>query len=135
MDIADGSLQPYPIFGTSTGWHSTNKDSRKSDIEELGEGTCLYFKFLKYFMVIFFVAALISLPATFINLNGNEYDYVTDEYHKLLGYTTLGNLGSYVNQTCSSAYVPATINSASYIGLSCDEGKNLTNLDHFGLAF
>jgi len=89
-------MHPYALIGTNTGRHSTNKGSRKSDIEELGEGTCLYFKFLKYFMVLFFIAALISVPATLINLKGIEYEYVSDGIHKYVAYTTLGSLGSYM---------------------------------------
>jgi len=89
-------MHPFPIVGTSTGWHSTNKNHRKSDIEELGEGTCLYFKFLKYFMALLLIAAIISVPATVIYSSGIEYDYVTDGFHKVLAYPTLGSLGSYM---------------------------------------
>ena len=58
----DGKMSSYSLLSTSTGWHSSNKQIRKSDVEELGEGTNLYFKFLKYFMILYFVAFLVTLP-------------------------------------------------------------------------
>lgn len=113
QDEQDGISHPYPIVSTSTGWHSTNKDFRKSDIEDLGEGTCLYFKFLKYFMVLLLTWILISIPATIIYSSGTEYSYATDNRSEILksllmymATPTLGNLGSYMVQSCNSAQIP-----------------------------
>ena len=55
MMSPEGKMVPYPVFGTDTGRHSSDFKQRRSEIEALGEGTCLYFKFMKYFMGIFFV--------------------------------------------------------------------------------
>jgi len=76
--VYDGRRSSYPFFTTGTGWHSTEKRNRKSDIEELGEGTNLYFKFLKYFMLLLFFATVFSVPAFMIYFNGSQYANITD---------------------------------------------------------
>ena len=52
-----------------------------------------------------------------------------------MALSTIGNLGSYSTTNCASANLPETANSASYIGFKCEQGKRLTSLHHFGLAF
>ena len=71
--LIDGKMESYPLFGTNTGWHTSTVSGRKADIEQLGEGTNLYFKFLKYFMVIFLVCSVLSLPSLMINEQGVTY--------------------------------------------------------------
>lgn len=131
----DGRLSEYALFGTGIGSHSDDRRTRKSDIEELGEGTNLYFKFLKYFMLLFFICTLLSGPALTVYLYGMEYDAVREPFVKWLSVASLGNLGSYQAATCSSASLPPTKNRASYIGFRCDHGKKLKSLQHFGLAY
>ena len=104
----DGRLSSYPILSTGTGWHSIEKRNRKSDIEDLGEGTNLYFKFLKYFMVLFFICTIISIPSIGIYASGMENDSETRILQKFLMALTLGNVGSYSAQVCNSALVPQT---------------------------
>lgn len=69
--IYDGRFEEFPLYNTEIGFHSTNRNNRKSDIEELGEATNLYFKFMKYFMLWFFIATLISGPAIALFMYGN----------------------------------------------------------------
>lgn len=68
--IQNGAITSYPLFGTKIGHHSTDRSNRKSEIEDLGEGTNLYFKFLIYFMFIFFWCTLFSGPAIAIYAYG-----------------------------------------------------------------
>jgi hypothetical protein len=66
----DGRFEEFPLYNTEIGYHSVNRANRKSDIEELGEGTNMYFKFMKYFMFWFFIATLFSGPAISIYMYG-----------------------------------------------------------------
>jgi hypothetical protein len=60
----------FPLCKT-LGWHSTNSKWRGSIIgDSLGEATNLYFKFLKYFIVIFFICSLLSAPAILVYSSG-----------------------------------------------------------------
>jgi hypothetical protein len=91
----DGKMVPYPLFATDTGIHSSDPKQRKSEIEPLGEGTCLYFKFMKYFMLIFFVCFVLSVPAMVINGNGSAFkDAEATPFKKLMALTTMGNIGT-----------------------------------------
>jgi hypothetical protein len=91
----DGRLGEYSLIGADTGVHSTDRRARKSDIEELGEGTNLYFKFLKYWMLLFFIATCLSGPALAVFAYGMEYDQVAEPFVKWLSVASLGNMGSY----------------------------------------
>jgi len=131
----DDRLQEYSVFDANIGKHSADRAERKSDIEDLGEGIIMYFKFLKYFMKVFLICTIISGPAITMFSYGMQYDTVIDFYTKVTGLTTLGNLGSYMDMSCSSTNLPAVANSATYIGFKCKGGKKMTDLQHFGLAY
>ena len=131
----DGSRQSYPLLGTETGTHSTDKRNRLSDIEELGEGTNLYFKFLKYFMGLFVFCTILSLPAIFIFISGGHFDGISNPIKQYMGVYTLGNLGSSLDTTCSSATLPQTSNDAGYISFKCPRGMTIANLQQFGMAY
>ena len=72
----DGRYEEFPLYNTEIGYHSTNRQNRSSDIMELGEATNLYFKFMKYFMLWFFIATIFSGPAILLFLHGSGYDTV-----------------------------------------------------------
>jgi hypothetical protein len=131
----DGHASAYGLFGTNTGWHTTTIRNRKSDIEDLGEGTVLYFKFLKYMITLFFFCALFSGPIITVYLYGMGYDHIKDPIQKIAAFSTMGNLQANKDLSCSAAQLPETYNSASYISFKCDKGKKITNLTHFGLAY
>jgi hypothetical protein len=124
----DGRVEEFPLFGTEIGHHSTDRDNRKSDIEVLGEGTNLYFKFMKYWMLVFFIGTIISGPAISLYMYGMQYDMITDWYTRMTGMATLGNLGTKEDRSCSSAYLPNSRNKASYIGFRCEHGKTITGI-------
>lgn len=86
-------------------------------------------------MVIFVVCTLISTPSLSINLQGREFNHEEDLLNRNFGVLTMGNIGSYIDMDCTSCDLPATRNGASYINFKCEDGKKLTGLQHFGLAF
>jgi len=132
----DGKMIRFPLWGTNTGMHSSVVSRRKSDVESLGEGTCMYFKFMKYWMFIFFVCFVLSVPAMVINGNGDAYpEREGTIFKKLVALTTMGNVGSYQDLDCTSAVLPDTSNKASYMNFACPRGKYITGLRHFGMAF
>lgn len=133
---SDGKMTPYPTWGTNTGRHSSVFKNRVSDIEPLGEGVCLYFKFMKYFMFIFFVCFVLSIPSMVINGNGGAFnEHTANPFKKMMALTTMGNIGSYQDLACQAAVLPDTSNKASYINFACPKGKTIQGLKHFGMAF
>ena len=58
-------FEPFPVWGTSTGWFDDRcRSSRHSDIQErLGVGISIYFKQLKTLILMFFVFTVLSIPA------------------------------------------------------------------------
>ena len=72
----DGRYDEFPLYSTQIGYHSTNRSNRESEIMDLGEATNLYFKFMKYFMLWFFIATIFSLPAILLYLQGVQYDSI-----------------------------------------------------------
>jgi hypothetical protein len=75
MATAAGKLTKFPLCWTTLGWHSTNQKWRASILgDSLGEATHLYFKFLKYFIFIFFICSLLSAPALAIYASGRQFE-------------------------------------------------------------
>jgi hypothetical protein len=117
------------------GNHSSDRRDRKSEIEDLGEGTVLYFKFLKYWGFIFFISTLLSGPALSVFLYGMQYDQITEPFYQYVARSFMGNMGSYMDMSCTNTNLPPTKNNAAYIGFRCGDGRKLKSLQHFGLAF
>lgn len=111
----NGKFEVYPLFSTNTGWHSTVRSWRKSEIEELGEGANLYFKFLKYFMLLFLLCAGLSGPASAFYAFGFEYVKVPDILNQAVGRMTMGSIGSATDSFCSSGKLTYSRNGCSYI--------------------
>jgi hypothetical protein len=134
ISAGNGNQINLSLLAHHTGWHSADRATRKSDIFELGEGNMLYFKFLKYWMSIFVVMTILSLPAIFLYSEQKAYDSITTGT-KGLATSTFGNLGYFWDTSCSSARLPDVGNMASHISFECIDGKRLTSLQHFGLAY
>lgn len=66
--------EPIPICTSTTGWHSSNQDSRQSSFDSFGLGITSYFKTLKYFGFLFFVISVLSIPLMIINYSGRGYE-------------------------------------------------------------
>lgn len=126
--MVDGKMSSYPLFETKTGQHVSTVSGRSSDIFQLGEGTNLYFKFLKYFMGIFAICILLSIPSLMINEQGFRYHSEENFLKKLVAKTTLGSIGPYMDMACSSSELPSTANLASYINFNCPKGKTMTGI-------
>jgi hypothetical protein len=134
ISAGNGNQINLSLVAHHTGIHSSDRNSRKSDIMELGEGNMLYFKFLKYWMMILVWCTILSLPAIFLYTPQKAYDSITTNT-KSLAVSTFGNLGYYWDTACSSANLPNTGNMASHISFECKDGKSLSSLQHFGLAY
>ena len=115
----DGKSVRYSVCGKATGFHSEHRPNRKSEIEDLGEGTVLYFKFMKYFMFLFVLCFGLSCPSLIIYTAGLEYTDIEDKLTHYLGYTVMGNLGDYSDVLCHDGEIPPNHNGASYIGFHC----------------
>ncbi len=62
------------LFTTTTGWHWCSKNARKSGIRNLGVGISVYFKLLKFMMILFLWFTFLSIPAYFFYITGNSSD-------------------------------------------------------------
>jgi hypothetical protein len=91
---------------------------------------------MKYFMFIFFVCFILSIPSMVINGNGGAFvNKESNPFSKLMALTTMGNIGSYQDLACQAAFLPDTENKASYINFACPKGTTIKGLKHFGMAF
>ena len=124
-----------PICGTRTGCHDCcSRERRKSDLNEYGAGSVLYFQFLKYMGAMFLVMLVLSLPAILFYYYGTEPPDTS--FASLINATTLGNLGN-AKPTCNIARYDllspnADINNPKVqLSLACPFG-NLWRIEEFG---
>ncbi|CDW73927.1 UNKNOWN [Stylonychia lemnae] len=98
--VRKGKRIPYSWCGSNTGWHCVCKSCKHSDLREMGVGVTVYFKMLKFLMILFLWFSFLSLPAYLFYYNGNEvsYDKLTLKY--FLSAFSLGNIGQASN-TCN----------------------------------
>lgn len=90
----EGVVEPLSVYSTSTGWHSSWKWWRNSEIEMLGPGINLYMKLLKYFTLVFLVITILSVPSILIFSGGKGYNGETElTTSAKIAQFTLGNLG------------------------------------------
>jgi hypothetical protein len=89
---AAGQVEPYPVWRSKTGWHSSNKRWRRSELEQLGIGINLYFKMLKYFSVLFLLFFVLSIPSMLIYGGGEAHAAHRIGYQQWLNYISLGNM-------------------------------------------
>lgn len=96
--MKEGQLVKYPICTTHTGWNLPSKRCRQTGLKEFGVGICLYFKWLKYLVCIFFVLVLLSIPALIFFISASDGDFKTHpSFDTMLALTTLGNMGTDFN--------------------------------------
>ena len=74
------------------GRHSTNKENRKSDLDQLGPGVILYFKMLKYLGLLFAIFTIVSIPCYMIYGSGVSFEDHEVSIQKWLAGASLGNL-------------------------------------------
>ena len=126
---------PHPIFGTEIGSHSVDPKKRRSDVEQLGPATNLYFKMLKFFGVMFFVFHLISLPSMYLYWTGNAYEGHPLALQRLLSILSLGSLNTATELITAYANITDQSNLAfSKIELKCSSHRNMFHLHQFGLS-
>jgi len=67
---------------------------RKSDLRELGVGITVYFKLLKFLMVLFLWFSFLSIPSYFFYYTANQRnDEALGNFQIALTIFSLGNLG------------------------------------------
>jgi hypothetical protein len=60
----------------------------------MGAGVTLYFKMLKYLIVLFFLLTILSIPSYFLYyLGGDSLDFSTFDIKTFLTIFSLGNIG------------------------------------------
>ena len=60
------------IRKTRTGYFACCQSWRKSDMYDYGEGMTIYFQFIKYMCCLYFLMALMSIPAMLFFRSGNS---------------------------------------------------------------
>ena len=120
----DGTKVEHSCCRTRTGWHSSSKSWRHSDIRDMGVGISVYFKFLKFMMVLSIWFTLLSIPAYVLYVNGNQSGVVQLNLKWALSAPTLGNIGQCKFQFFNSSVAQNSCNYASLTG-------NLTNVTLF----
>ncbi|CDW91797.1 UNKNOWN [Stylonychia lemnae] len=118
--VIDGVKRTYPLCKTKTGWHCACKSWRDSDIRELGVGISVYFKMLKFFMVLMLWFAFLSIPSYFLYYTGNETEEKSNSIKFFLSAFSLGNIGQQVNVRLFCSY--GSLDDLKIYGL----GKNKT---------
>ena len=98
-----------PICRTRTGCFSCCHSLRRSDLAEYGEGIVNYFQLLKYMALLYFVAALISIPTMLFYSSGNSEFSQVDlaEPESLIQWLSLAALGD-SNIACGSGVYDTT---------------------------
>jgi hypothetical protein len=70
----DGSNYGFceACVGVDTGYHFCCNTSEKTDLERMGVGISLYFRFLKYLGGFFFLFIIFSIPSIFFSIEGKN---------------------------------------------------------------
>lgn len=125
-------IDKLPLCSTRIGVHSTSKRWRRSNVEALGPGINLYLKMLKYFFLIFFLAALISIPSLILFFNGLGYTNEDESFSQIFFRFTLGNLDRQTEITVSS--LDMNRDGDSMLLLECPGMSKLKDVLTYGLA-
>ena len=56
------------------GRHSCLKSSKSSELDRFGVGISLYFRFVKYLLVVFSILSVVTLPLLIVNCCGSWND-------------------------------------------------------------
>lgn len=101
--------RPRPVCRTRTGSFSCCHSWRRSDLAEYGEGIVSYFQLLKYMSILYFVAAVVSIPTMLFYSSGNsEFSQLNIlEPESLIQWLSLAALGD-SNIACGSGVFDTT---------------------------
>jgi len=91
--VINGRRMSMKCCGAKTGWHCACKRMRESDFREMGVGISVYFKFLKFMMLLFLWFTVLSIPAYFFYYTGNQTPVQKKDLNYALSALTLGNIG------------------------------------------
>ena len=82
---------PFSILKSKVGFPSCKTEKRRSDFENYGAGTVMYFQLLKYFFWIFLLLLIVSLPSMAIYYSGNTGSYLSD-FKSFISLVSIGNM-------------------------------------------
>ena len=91
--LKDGKKILIPICKSRTGWHCCCRGCRKSDLSDLGVGVTVYFKMLKYLMLLFLWFTILSIPAMIFYESGDQVKTEKLSLKNILSSFSLGNIG------------------------------------------
>ena len=90
--------QKHLVCKTKTGCHDCcSRERRRSELEQYGVGSVLYFQFLKYMGMMFCINFCLAIPAIIFYFQGNELPSAS--LSKIVTAASLGNLGT-ASPTC-----------------------------------
>lgn len=131
----DGKIEEYSVFSTKMGWHSTSPKWRASQIDDsMGEATSLYFKFLKYYILIFVICSLFSGVAIAVYVTQMKFSMADFSLEKMITLVSPGNLIPQTDITCASATIPTASWRPSPISFQCNNAMLLKSIRVFGLT-
>ena len=121
------------IWKTKTGRVSRSRASRKSDLEEYGVGIVVYFQFVKYIACVYFIMAVLSLPAMFFFYYGNKNKA---SWTDMITKVSVGNIGDSPFACADDMFLETNIgddfqDSTAFMNLSCRYGT-LETMTNFG---
>eukprot|EP00347_Sterkiella_histriomuscorum_P019500 403341392 len=124
--IKNGQKAPIPVFKSNTGWHCACNKFRKSDLADLGVGVTVYFKMLKFMMILFLWFTILSIPALLFYYSGNQIQKDKISIKNILSAFSLGNIGQASN-TCNYG----NLDNQDHVNLFCSYGV-LDSLYEYG---
>ncbi|CDW82979.1 UNKNOWN [Stylonychia lemnae] len=110
--------QQRPFCKTKTGWHCCCRPCRQSDIHQYGIGITLYFKMLKFLVILFTMASIINIPMFVLYSAGGG----TNDQTAYMGENSMA---------CNFDQVVKANDMAVDFYLSCEQGV-LCDLKGFG---
>ena len=130
-ETGEVTYRKMSVCKSNMGWHDCcSRNRRKSDFDEFGIGTVLYFQMLKYLGCMFLLMFLLSIPAICFFSYGTEL--TEGSFTKIVTAASLGNLGTSKPVCKTGSYDLATgANPKAAIFLDCPFG-DLYAISEFG---
>ena len=100
----------------------------------MGEATSLYFKFLKYYILIFVICSSFSGVAIAVYATQMEFEMANFSLEKMITLVSPGNLIPQTDITCASANIPTASRQPSRMSFRCDNAMLLKSIKVFGLT-
>ncbi|CDW82912.1 UNKNOWN [Stylonychia lemnae] len=123
--LKNGQRVPLKWCGSKTGWHCCG--CKHSDLGEMGVGVTVYFKMLKFLMILFLWFFLLSLPSFLFYYSGNQISTEKLTLKHIITAFSLGNIGQASN-ACNYGDCPYDFSQELNIDKKC-------NLESMGIKY